>query len=53
MRLLELHDEFEQAMQPGGRLHADRYILSSYTLHDFLMAAMVVSLAVKEAIYAE
>jgi len=39
--MVDLHKEFK----PGGQLHADRWMLSSFTLNDFLLAAMVLCLA--------
>lgn len=33
-----------QASQPGGRLYDDRWMVSSLTTHDFLLAAMVICL---------
>ncbi|KAL0942203.1 uncharacterized protein CTRU02_200089 [Colletotrichum truncatum] len=44
LRILELHEEFDRESSPGGRLFEDRYMLSSLTLHDFMIAAMVVCL---------
>lgn len=40
--LIDLNKEF----QPGGQLYADRWMLSSFTMSDFLLAAMVLALAV-------
>jgi hypothetical protein len=48
LRILDLHAEFDREAQPGGRLHEDRYMVSSLTLHDFLIAAMVISLDLTE-----
>ncbi|KAH0426323.1 hypothetical protein CcaCcLH18_10388 [Colletotrichum camelliae] len=44
LRILELHEEFDREASPGGRLFEDRYMLSSLTLHDFMIAAMVICL---------
>jgi hypothetical protein len=38
--MLDLHREF----QPGGQLHEDRWMLSSFTMNDFYLAAMVLCL---------
>ncbi|GAD95909.1 conserved hypothetical protein [Paecilomyces variotii No. 5] len=45
LALLYRQDELHQASQPGGRLHEDRWMISSLTLHDFLLAAMVICLS--------
>ncbi|KAM0414943.1 hypothetical protein ACHAPD_006127 [Fusarium lateritium] len=44
LRVIELHLEFEHETRDGGRMHEDRFLLSSLTLHDFLVAAMVLCL---------
>jgi hypothetical protein len=49
LRILDLHAEFDQEIRPGGRLHEDRYMLSSLTLHDFLIAAMAICLDLSES----
>ncbi|KAL6857356.1 hypothetical protein J3F83DRAFT_751376 [Trichoderma novae-zelandiae] len=36
--------DLHQAAQPGGRLYDDRWMVSSLTMHDFLLAAMVICL---------
>ncbi|KAK4935570.1 hypothetical protein LTR10_023395 [Elasticomyces elasticus] len=38
--MLDLHKEFK----PGGQLHADRWMLSSFTMNDFYLASMVLCL---------
>lgn len=40
--LVDLHKEFK----PGGQLYADRWMLSSFTLNDFLLGAMILCLAI-------
>ncbi|OAL38486.1 hypothetical protein AYO20_02135 [Fonsecaea nubica] len=40
--MLDLHKE----LKPGGQLHQDRWMLSSFTMNDFYLAAMVLCLAV-------
>ncbi|KAF2397555.1 hypothetical protein EJ06DRAFT_533158 [Trichodelitschia bisporula] len=44
-----LHSE----SRPGGRLHTVRWFVSSLTNHDFLLAAMVISIALYNAAEAE
>jgi Fungal specific transcription factor domain len=39
--LIDLHGE----IQPGGQLYADRWMLSSITMNDFLLAAIILCLA--------
>ncbi|KAJ9313016.1 transcriptional regulator family: Fungal Specific TF [Paecilomyces variotii] len=43
--ILHRQDELHETSQPGGRLYEDRWMISSLTLHDFLLAAMVVCLS--------
>ena len=40
--LIDLNEE----LQPGGQLHHDRWMISSFTMSDFLLAAMVLALIV-------
>ncbi|OLN82212.1 putative transcriptional regulatory protein C1F7.11c 5 [Colletotrichum chlorophyti] len=49
LRILDLHAEFDREASLGGRLFEDRYMLSSLTLHDFMIAAMVVCLDLNES----
>jgi hypothetical protein len=42
--ILGRQSDFHQASQPGGRLYDDRWMVSSLTMHDFLLAAMVICL---------
>ncbi|KAL7922892.1 hypothetical protein ACQKWADRAFT_312783 [Trichoderma austrokoningii] len=42
--ILDRQADIHQASQPGGRLYDDRWMMSSLTVHDFLLAAMVVCL---------
>lgn len=49
VRLLELHLDVDAAMRPGGRMHEDRYMVSSLTYHHFLLAAMVLCLDLSES----
>lgn len=44
LRVLDIHMEVDREIQPGGRLHEDRYMISSLTLHGFLTAAMIICL---------
>jgi hypothetical protein len=48
LRLVELHVEFDQEIQPGGRMYEVRYMLGSLAMHDFLIAVMVLSLDLTE-----
>ncbi|KAI0164458.1 fungal-specific transcription factor domain-containing protein [Hypoxylon sp. FL1284] len=48
LRILDLHAEYEEESKPGGRIHEDKYMLSSLTLHDFLIAAMILCLDLTE-----
>ncbi|KAJ4265402.1 hypothetical protein NW762_004690 [Fusarium torreyae] len=47
--IVEIHLEFEHEIQEGGRMHHDRFLLSSLTLHDFLVAAMILCLDLHES----
>ena len=49
LRLLKFQAEIHDACQPGGQLYNDRWMLSSLTLHGFLLAAMVTSLDLYES----
>lgn len=40
----DLHKEFK----PGGQIHHERWMLGSFTMNDFLLAAMVLCLAVSQ-----
>lgn len=44
VQVVELHLEFESELREGGRMHKDGIVLSSLTLHDFLVAAMILCL---------
>ncbi|CAM1500877.1 Fc.00g100390.m01.CDS01 [Cosmosporella sp. VM-42] len=50
MRILNLHLEFDHEIRPGGRMYNDRFMVSSLTLHDFLVAAMVICLDLSESV---
>jgi hypothetical protein len=45
LEMLDRQADISQACAPGGRLHEDRWMFSSLSVHDFLLAAMVVCLA--------
>lgn len=47
--MLDLHLEFDLEIRRGGRMYEDRFMVSSLTLHDFLVAAMVTSLDLSES----
>ena len=44
LRTLAIQADVHQSSQPGGRLYKDRWMVSSLTAHDFLLAAMIVCL---------
>lgn len=44
LEILARQADIHQASQPGGRLFDDRWMISSLTVHDFLLAAMVICL---------
>ncbi|KAL7964151.1 hypothetical protein HDV63DRAFT_278577 [Trichoderma sp. SZMC 28014] len=44
LAILARQADIHQASQPGGRLYDDRWMVSSLTVHDFLLAAMVLCL---------
>ena len=47
--IMELHADIVSELRPGGRLHADRHQLTGLTLHDFLLAAMILCLDLNES----
>ncbi|KAK5987150.1 Fusarisetin A cluster transcription factor fsa6-like protein [Cladobotryum mycophilum] len=49
MGILEIQAEVDQEMNPGGRMYDDRFMMSSLTLHHFLLAAMVICLDLSES----
>ncbi|KAK3171834.1 hypothetical protein OEA41_003918 [Lepraria neglecta] len=49
LQLLKFQAEIHDACQPGGQLYNDRWMLSSLTLHGFLLAAMITSLDLYES----
>jgi hypothetical protein len=44
LEILARQADIYQATLPGGRLHEDRWMVTALTVHDFLLAAMVVCL---------
>lgn len=44
LSILSIQSDLHQASQLGGRLYNDRWMMSSFNAHDFLLAAMVVCL---------
>ncbi|KAI1105088.1 fungal-specific transcription factor domain-containing protein [Jackrogersella minutella] len=48
LRILDLHAEYEEESKPNGRIYEDKYMLSALTLHDFLIAAMILCLDLTE-----
>ncbi|KAL8994273.1 MAG: hypothetical protein Q9169_005708 [Polycauliona sp. 2 TL-2023] len=53
MELLAHQATLHYGSQPGGRLHNVRVLLSSLTSHDFLLAAMIISLDLCQGAEAE
>ncbi|KAM5352378.1 hypothetical protein ACJ41O_005101 [Fusarium nematophilum] len=49
LRILDLHLEIDQETRVGGRMYTDRFMISSLTLHGFLMAAMILCLDLSES----
>ena len=50
LQVMELHADIVQELEPGGRLYADRHQLIGLTLHDFLLAAMILCLDLNESV---
>lgn len=48
LRILELHAEYDEEGRPGGRLFEDNYMLQTLSLHDFLIASMILCLDLTE-----
>jgi hypothetical protein len=48
LQILKCQAEVHLASQAGGKLNQDRWKLSSLTLHDFLLAAMITALDLYE-----
>ncbi|KAI1336761.1 hypothetical protein F5Y15DRAFT_393065 [Xylariaceae sp. FL0016] len=48
LKILDLHAEYEEESRAGGRLYEDKYMLSALTLHDFLIASMILCLDLTE-----
>ncbi|KAK6352887.1 hypothetical protein TWF696_004888 [Orbilia brochopaga] len=48
MRILELQNDAYDECQPGGRLWDERWMIASFTLHDFLLASMILCLDISE-----
>lgn len=44
LEILAVQADLHQALQPGGLMYEDRWMISSLTAHDFLLAAMVICL---------
>lgn len=49
LRILAYQAELQTALQPGGQFYNDRYMLSSLTLHDFLVGATITCLGLYES----
>jgi hypothetical protein len=50
MQLLNLQSEMEVEIRPSGKLFEKGYLLGTLTLHDFLVAAMVLCLDLNETV---
>jgi hypothetical protein len=50
MQILFYHSEIYEAIQPGGPLGHDTWYISSLPMHDFLLAATIVSIKVMQMI---
>jgi hypothetical protein len=48
MELLKYQHMSYEAVLPGGPFARDRYVLSTLTMHDFLLAAMIVSINITQ-----
>ncbi|KAI1332773.1 hypothetical protein F5Y16DRAFT_125299 [Xylariaceae sp. FL0255] len=48
LKIMDIHAEYEEESRPGGRLYEDKGMLASLTLHDFLIASMVICLDLTE-----
>ncbi|KAI1810863.1 hypothetical protein GGS20DRAFT_150044 [Poronia punctata] len=48
LKILDLHAEYDEETKTGGRLCEDKYMLSSLTMHDFLIASMILCLDLTE-----
>jgi hypothetical protein len=49
MELLKYQHMSYEAVLPGGPFARDRYVLSTLTMHDFLLASMIVSINITQA----
>lgn len=48
-RILDIQVELDRDTSPGGRMYDDRFIISNFTSHHFLMAAMAVCLDLSDS----
>ncbi|KAK6524715.1 hypothetical protein TWF281_011615 [Arthrobotrys megalospora] len=48
LRILDLQSDAYDESQPGGRLWDEKWMVSSLTLHDFLLASMIMCLDLSE-----
>ncbi|KAK6346123.1 hypothetical protein TWF730_010454 [Orbilia blumenaviensis] len=48
LRILDLQSDAYDESQPGGRLWDEKWMVSSLTLHDFLLASMILCLDLSE-----
>lgn len=49
LKMFDMHIEIDRDTQSGGRLYEDRYMVSSLTLHGFLVAAMIICLELNDS----
>ncbi|EHK45041.1 hypothetical protein TRIATDRAFT_243081 [Trichoderma atroviride IMI 206040] len=49
LTILEIQAELDIETGPGGRMYKDRFMVSSLTLHHFLLAAMIMCLDLSES----
>ncbi|KAK1246645.1 hypothetical protein MKX08_000447 [Trichoderma sp. CBMAI-0020] len=49
LTMLEIQAELDIETGPGGRMYKDRFMVSSLTLHHFLLAAMILCLDMSES----
>jgi hypothetical protein len=48
MAIIDCFVDFNKEVRPGGALYNDRWMLGSFTMNDFLLAAMIVCLALSQ-----
>jgi hypothetical protein len=48
MGIIDCFVDFNKEVRPGGALYNDRWMLGSFTMNDFLLAAMIICLALSQ-----